>query len=446
MACYIEVPQDQEIESIPATGYAPFNFPPEGAYLPFFFTDETFTKVMSSVLMGSYLLYGDQATQVRWWFLQNVEYPMSFCEQLIDCLTTDADVQSALANLIATNPTIQAGLRDWLASDQAARELIQEVSNNGTFLPETIGPIVEAGDDLNALFGACTFVTDTIHDAILDFYELFEAATNQRELGEIVFSAIPVIETLPIDEISEYISALEEGIAENFDAQWTTEPITGSRDRIRCALFCAARANGNVLTWDMVETYFWSRVGFTPANVLNVINEFLQFLTSGTWTGQEIVDISFGTFAAAMRQAQKFGNLVYPSMATLFALGLNNPDDDWTIVCEDCAVEFIWQRFLIDGFQPVDTDCGTVTLNEPGHAIFAGGFSYGAYRVQQRLAYPITCFRVIDIDYPSIDFPHSTDCDGVQHPGVPPVDASCYSAMVGASLTPFNIEVWFETC
>lgn len=329
MTCYIEAPIWQEIESIPETGYAPFNFPNDGAWLPFYFTGPQFTKVISALRMGAYLMYPDEALQVYWYFMQNVEYPMPFCAQMIECITNDADVQQALADYLASNP--------------AARQAIQSLVDNGSIVFGSAAGVLIETNDLDVLFGACTFVTDTIHDAILDFYQRFEAETNQRELGEILFSAIPIIETLPIDEISEYIGALESGIAEGFDSQWTTTPITGTRDRIRCALFCMARDRGNVLTLDDIETYFWGRVGFSLTNVVNVVKEFLQFLVTGSWAGEEIVDISFGTWCAAMRGNQKFGEMLFPKFATIVALGTDQPDPDWPILCEDCP-DITWCR------------------------------------------------------------------------------------------------------
>jgi len=105
-----------------------------------------------------------------------------------------------------------------------------------------------------------------------------------------------------------------------------------------------------------------------------------------------------------------------------------------------------WERFLIDGFQPEDVNCGSVVDDGLGHATFTAGFSYGAYRVQQRLIAPFNCFKITALTYPTLGFPHSTDCSGTQHPGVPPEVDECYSAIVGADLGPFTIEITYEVC
>jgi len=292
----------------------------ERVLVPFLLSLNEYNVIANAVEVGRDIAYGDDSIKVLWLWLRNMRCNVSICAMIIDCLLNDTDTQEALADLIANNPIVQQSL--------------QQIIDNGTLI---IGnPTIGQNDDLDKLFGICTYVTDTAFEAISDFYHIYEESTNQRELGEIIFEAIPVVETLPVDEISEYISALEEDVVESFFSQWTTTPITGSRDRIRCALFCAARENGNELTLEIIENYFWNRVGFTVSNITNVMGEFALFLVTGSWEGQEIVDISFGNFMAAMRQGQKFGTLIFPKFSTLSKLGANNPDGDWMTVCEDC--------------------------------------------------------------------------------------------------------------
>jgi hypothetical protein len=340
MSCYVVVPPEQEIESVPATGYNPYYFPVEGAYLPFFFTDETFTKVLSALINGAFQTYGDEGMQVIWYFLQNVEFPMPACDFVADALLNCETVQEAIATLIATNPTVQEALRGFVTSDETINQHIQDIATAGTPAPETT--LVSTTDD-DALFGAITFLVDTMYDAIVDFNGLAEITTNLRERGALLFEAIPVLETAPVDEVAEFIDMIYENVMEVFDAQWSTTPGTGSRDRIRCGLFCLAKLNDGVLTWEMTRDYFWEQVSFVPGGpVVGVIAQFVAFFITGNWVGQAVVDISFANFATAMTVGQQFGDLFFPSMNTLMQLGLNNPDPDWETLCEDCAEPTGW--------------------------------------------------------------------------------------------------------
>jgi len=282
---------------------------------------EEWIKLLSSVYTGADICYPEESDTVRWTLLRAVEQPVSICEKIIQCIETDTDVQDALTEFILNNEAIQ--------------NMIQQQINAG----KPINPEVEVlqNDDLDRLFGAITFLVDTMHDAIVDFNEDAEAANNSRELGQIIFEAIPIVETLPFDQVSDYIDTLYEQIVEIFNSQWDTTPITGTRDRIRCALFCIARANGNALTWELIQDYFYSLTGFTWSQTLNIMLEFANFLATGTWTGEEVVDIAFGNMAAAMAGMGKFGEMLFPTLTSIMRLGQNNPDSDWMILCEDCA-------------------------------------------------------------------------------------------------------------
>jgi len=350
-----EVPIDQEIEAIPERDYAPIFFPPEGAKAVFEFTESEFLKVLSALINGALVTYGDEWIQVVWYFLRSVDYPVSICELIIDCIQNDEDVQAILRAFVTNDETIQ--------------DNIENVSNRG--LPinptEATGTIV-ATDDYSALFGAITFLVDTIHGANLDLYEIMEAATNKRELGQILFEAIPLVETLPFDEASEYIDELASDIAEGYAAQWTTTPETGLRDRIRCGLFCLARDNGNSLSWDLIASYFWEQVGFTAGDYVDMMVDFVNFFLSGSWTGEEIVQISFANVASALSAGQKFSGLTFPGLTAIMELGLNDPDPDYETVCVECPPESDW----------IENDFSTGNMHS--WAIYGGGTTFAHWR------------------------------------------------------------------
>lgn len=366
MSCNYICPTNivQEIEAVPSTGYAPFYFPPEGDLLAFFFTADTFTRVYSALVNGSQLTYGNEGTQVLWDFLQNVEYPVTICEKMIDCITNDSDVRDALYN--------------WLSTDPRAQNLIQGIVSKGSSGGGSVGVTAENDD---ALFGACTFLVDTMHDAIVDFNQKAELGTNLRERANIILQAIPVFGDA-IASIPEYIDELFADVIEVFEGQYDTVPITGSRDRLRCGLFCLAQANDRALTWELVQTYFWDLVSF-ESTIPNLALDFVGFLATGSWAGQDVVNISFANMATAMTVGSKFGNAIFPNLQTIMSLGLNNPDGDWATVCEDCPppVTGHWVIYTDNPFgggQP----CGTITSQDDHNVEFSSSLgSDGKYRI-----------------------------------------------------------------
>lgn len=295
--------------AIPETGYAPFNFPEEGAYLQFFFTAETFKHVYTALLNGADLTYGERSTEVVWSFLRNVEYPiMPDCSDTLDCIEDSTPIQ----------------------------QLIQEIVQQGVGpvpTTEVVGPDT-AGND--ALFGMIRFLVDTMHDAIVDVFQIAEQESGLRERVTLLFEAIPALELLPIDEIASYADDLFNEIGSLFDEQWTTVPVTGIRDRISCALYCLAKDNGNTLTWAMIRDHFWGVVGY-ETTLPSQFQAFVGYLLTGTWAGDDIVNISFANLAAALDASGRYGELVFPSFVTLSKLGTNDPDPDWSILCTDCG-------------------------------------------------------------------------------------------------------------
>jgi len=282
---------------------------------------EQWKKILSSVFTGADICYPEESDSVRWPLLKAVEQPMDLCALIADC--------------IATSEATQAALRNFITSDPAINQYIQNISNLGTIIPNP-GEIIVQNDDLDALFGACTYLIDTMNGANEDLYQALEASTNSRETGEIMFRSIPIVEALPFDEVSAYIDNIAGAVAENYASQYTLTPETGMRDRLRCALFCLARANDNSLTWELIANYFWGEVGFTVGDYVEVFRDFVTFFTEGTWPGEEVVFISFANIASVLSTSQTFAAMTFPSLANLIALGANDPDPDWEILCIDC--------------------------------------------------------------------------------------------------------------
>lgn len=297
--------------------------PDERTVLPLYVSLNEWIALASSVDVGADIAYPQQYVEVFWILVRNLRYSMPICALLIDCIENDLDTQQALATFLANNPL--------------ATQALQSLIDNGSLITNQTNPIVQ-NDDLDALFGAVTFLVDTMHEANVDLFEALEASTNSRETGQIVFEAIPIIETLPFDEISEYIDTIAYAVAENYASQWTTTPITGMRDKLRCGLFCLARANGNSLSWDLIKNYFWNLVGYNVGDAVELLFDFVNFFGSGTWSGDEIVYISFANQATALTVANKFAEMTFPQLATIMQLGQNDPDPDWALVCEDCPV------------------------------------------------------------------------------------------------------------
>lgn len=247
---------------------------------------------------------------------------MDFCAQMIanaECFLDDASVQTEIINHLLNNQTfIQA---------------INQIAGKGVPmpLPEIEAPVTDTCVEDN-LFGGVTSIIRQMNTNNTDFFEKIEAGTNPIERAALIVSAIPIIETLPVDEIVEFTDQIIENIFENYDAEYTT----ALEDEYRCDIFCLAlEAPDCSVTFDMLFEYFSGRLG-GAITIESILAEGIAFVAAGTWSGTEIVDAMMLAQVVLWRAASNFLGINIRTLQTVGLLGQNNPDPDWSILC-DCS-------------------------------------------------------------------------------------------------------------
>jgi len=356
---------EQEVEELPPGSPQPFYFGVDGDALIFRFTEAEFNAVYTALKNGCDLTYGENGQQVLWYFMRNVEYPE------------------------VPEPVSCEDIQDCIEETPGTRQTIQDIVYQGT--QPAGGTIYGQNNDLDRLFGMIRFLVDTIHDGCVDVFEIASVESDNRKRAKLFLEAIPGAELLPFDEAAEYVDDLLSGIGSEFNTQWTTTPITGVRDKICCGLFCLARNNDNGLTWALIRDYFWSLVSYESPG-LNQFVDFVGYLITNSWAGEDIVNISFANFAAAMDASGRFGELLFPALSTIMQLGANNPDPDWELICEECVIT--WSHcFNFEeedgGFAP----WGAFTDGVSGHweegfgwlsdYAYGGGFAYRMVQIKR---------------------------------------------------------------
>lgn len=386
--CWIETPIIGEIESVPDTGYAPFNFPVEGGVLPFFFTNETFTKVLSALMNGAALTYGDEADQVVWYFLQNVEYPITMppiCEEIIECVEEDSDTQHAVEHMLEHNDEFQEFLSEWIA-DHPGGIILEKNKPVPPTIPLTITQPGEC--DLDLLYGQCVALVETANEMVVDFLEKWELYTNKGEVVSDMVNAIPLLAELAqasgITGVLEYANDLVDSIAENYNGDYDLE----YKIALSCELFCAAQNNNCVVTTQIFADIMNARI----SNALSLGNlaELIVSLTDQDITGFNVADLYLAFFADAIA----IGNLVIPTTWGLdtwlnVMYASNTPDDDWHTECDECpsfeienGAPSIWPDMIVDfvgydGVWSVYDISSTTWSTAPADFGPAGAYYYG---------------------------------------------------------------------
>lgn len=250
------------------------------------------------------------------------------CEGVADCIENDELVQEALRQNLINN----------INNDTDVQNALQNVYNQfvgGTAMPGGVSGTNllpdNPGCDYDKLFGSIFYTIDEMNTNNIDAFESAEAITNALERANLLMSAIPVFETLPIDEVLEYAETLwTDDIFEAYLANDTT----GYRDELKCDLFCIARQRGCTLSIDDMFDYFVGRVGGDPANDLA---QLIAYLVTGTWVGTQVNDVFFASQIILMKLGNQFFNLIgIRGYKTLLAIGARTPNDTWAIICDVC--------------------------------------------------------------------------------------------------------------
>lgn len=281
MTCklYCPTPIIQEVGVVPETGYNPFFFPPEGAYLPFFFTEETFLRVFSSLVNGAQFTYKEQGRAVLWEFLRNVEYPVSICDAIIDCINN--------------NPATRAAIVDALKSDAEFNEyLAQEVYR---LTEGQIGGKLLPGDcDNSVLAGRAIALVNRLDLNNQDFLEVMEVGTNDEERVADLIGAIPVAETFPVDEVFLIAQDFLEDFAENYNAASTE----GRKDELARLIYCAMLSNEDCsITFQQLFNVFQEKA-LSGLTVGSTIGDVIMFLGTGDFSNDDA--IFYGLMAIQM--------------------------------------------------------------------------------------------------------------------------------------------------
>jgi len=258
------------------------------------------------------------------------------CAWLIECLENEeflAALDAAIAGLL-NNPAS--------ATSQAVTNITQQAVGNALGNPLTSQSKQQALNqgadtcDKDALYGACVHAITTLNRLNQDFLEEIEALTDNQEMLSAFVSAIPILETLPIDDAIAFAGKIREFVQEFYLAGYDVD----LESEMICALFCLAVANDCVLNMDVITDYFWNKASlFPPFDGTNVFTAALDILEAcANWeemTGEAVVfcmmaaNVGFLSFLNSAL-GMDFGHFKLQTQAGI-------PSDDWMIFCEECA-------------------------------------------------------------------------------------------------------------
>ena len=301
----------------------------------------------------------EEATQL--W--RNAIAQATFSEECTDPMSC-ADV----ANCIETNPAVQNAINQQITNNTAT-QYVYDTAREGKPLTaiQREQPIVPAdvGCDNDVLFGSISAIVDQLDKNNLDFLQIMEIGTNTRERVSQVIAAIPLIETLPINEVIDFVDKAQSEILEHYEAQWTT----ALYDEYRCGIFCMALEQpGCAVDFDLLFNYFNNRLG-ASLEPINFFSSLVEFFLLGTWAGTEVVDIMMLIQLGVWREASNWLGVSLRTLQTVGLLGANDPNPDWSVI--PCACGSGEKCVLIDFQTTNGAAYGIVlTVEAPGVPLF----------------------------------------------------------------------------
>lgn len=238
--------------------------------------------------------------------------PDCFCDLVADCVVTDKTVQNAIRKVV--NATTTGTPADNLA--------------------DGIIPTNNCDDDV--VWGAISQFVDDLNLYVEDSFEVIETSTNFVEVISEWLGGFPIVGGL-LSVIPDALGYIQDTLAEEYLSAYN-QTLSNS---IKCDLFCLFTDDCQI-ELDRVFTYFVEQAGLS--SVPTDLTDLIDTLVNGVFTGDTSVYImsafALGFLALGDDTIGSLPFITFPSTNALrvsFALGANNPSDDWTLLCDPCT-------------------------------------------------------------------------------------------------------------
>jgi len=281
-----------------------------------------FVALASAIDVGRDIAYGDNSVYV-WWIWVKALASMNICEDVAWCIENSAAVRAALAAW--QDSQNQAG---------AAAGMDGIKADNLGF----------ADCDPDKWWSACLSLVQRLNRINEDALETLEAETNVLDWLAEVVGSITFVDESSVDAALAWASFLQDNIAENYVSQYTL----AYEEEVACDLFCIALENCS-LSAEQIFDYFWARVG-SGLSWESLLDNALGYLVGRAWTGTQIADFMMLSQIAMRRFFGVFiGQSAFGDISNAIRVGMNSPDADWEILCDECPT--FWEQefdFTID--------------------------------------------------------------------------------------------------
>lgn len=320
------------------------------------------------------------------------------CEEVAQCFIDQNEaLMSALAGALKTNLLLRNAIMEVIVEEGGGTPGVPLSGDQATSdtLPENV--FTDDLCDYDSLWGAILYLVQSGNRAITDFFEVLEVASNTLENMEIVSKTIPAAGDY-ISAAAGFADQLGEVIAEGYSGAYTED----YEIDLACDIFCLAKVDCT-LSVDGLMTIINNRL--TAPIDLADFGEIMLGIATGTWIGDELADVAFLVFFAALRFGQQFADTVgIRPLTVLMSLGadqLASNNHETLCDCVDCTGVPSW-RDAAPGLFECGTFVQTDNLDGTWTVVFSSEYSPSANRIAIVEESTGCCWRVLESTYSMI--------------------------------------------
>jgi len=206
-------------------------------------------------------------------------------------------------------------------------------------IPYEALPPPPIGEDCNydALWSGVVSVINFLDQITVDILEQLTAANDQNERYASMVEAIPFVAELPLDEALEYTSYISQELENSYNAVVTLE----FKQAISCELFCKLKEDcASLSNSNLIAYLFGDKLGYDLATItqLTAFSAILGLPFNNLWIGTDMALSMWATAVwLASAKANYYGGFGDKNINIAYRTGLNSPDSDWEILCENCG-------------------------------------------------------------------------------------------------------------
>lgn len=213
-------------------------------------------------------------------------------------------------------------------------------------------------EDKHELYAGIRQFVNYVHNANIDALQKIQQAGNLAAQAKRLTSGIPVLGLLPFDEIADYTAFIIDELLDEYEAT-VDETLL---ETVTCDLFCIAVASDCNFRLSDAINYYGSKIGTTALDLTASLANVVQFALTGTFSGDQYFYFmtTFQFIAVAVADSYFSVNGMDSYMLQV-AAGMNSPDADWMLLCDECPPLYrIWTHNFVYGMGEFTINDGTL--------------------------------------------------------------------------------------